>query len=78
MGKPRVRGATHGSMARRIEHHHQVRGRHDLPGAMERDSLRAREAQGLLRELLDVGVLRDGPERLEAIRGEVRDRRFRA
>ncbi len=71
--------AAHRRVLRRVEQHEDLGRRHrPRAGAGERDALRAREAQRLRRDLQDVGVLRDRPERLVAGRLDARDRRLGA
>ena len=68
---------AHRHVPRRIQHHDHLRHLHDrLLGAGERDPVLAREAHRLARDLHDVGVPRDGPERLVPGRLDVRDRRL--
>ncbi len=70
-----ARNAAHRHVSRRIEQNNHLRHLdHRCIGAAERDPLRAREAQWLRRDLHDVGVLRDRPERFVPGRFDARDR----
>ena len=71
-----VGGPPQGPVPRRIDHHDQVGGWHDDSGPAQVDPLGAREAQRLLGDLHDVGVLGDRPEGLVPLRREVGDGRL--
>ena len=73
-GLNRGREPAHGSVPRRVEHDDHLGPVHRRAGGAQCDAWRGREPHGLLRDLDDVGVLRDRPERLEAGRVDVRDR----
>src|SRR5262245_37870988 len=72
-----ARDAAHGTVPRGIERDDHLGRRHHRVGAAQDDPVRAREAQRLRRDLDDVGVLRDRPERSVPGRREIRHRRLR-